>query len=231
MITNVIQFILGYINFGVYTYIPKLLPRYIRDQFYRRLHHRSCQNECVYECNGCGCKIPQVLFAPKGCKKYTYPPLMFRKSKWEEFAQAIHDFEIKSIENVKSLFKIDFPEFDEDLIQYLITRSFYGDSYRINPVIFSVIRTGRIDKNGERCDYVEPDYNGELDVPTIEFENGVPQIELANHSFEVDANTFKQIMDLNPELFTSIRIGTDAAAKSIRYVKIRFSHLNKVKLP
>lgn len=83
----------------------------------------------------CGCELPKVLFAPKGC--FAYPKLEWSQSKWEKQSHEIHVSEIASLTNARKEVKLNFPNIDEsEYINYIaINRSFYGDTYVLKTVI------------------------------------------------------------------------------------------------
>lgn len=136
---NVAQFILGHLFFYMYYYTPILLPQFIKQQFYRRLHHRSCADQCKFECAGCGCKAPEVFFAPKACKNGSYPKLMFNKTQWDYLKDLIHKEEISNISKCKEEFKQINPTLQEDEIKYVVNRNFFGDKYYLLPEIKEVV--------------------------------------------------------------------------------------------
>jgi hypothetical protein len=71
---NIYQYIVGQTRYILYKINPKLIPLHIREQVGER--QSACFPICLYEARCCGCKAPNVFFAPKGCMFNNYPELM-----------------------------------------------------------------------------------------------------------------------------------------------------------
>lgn len=76
---NIYQFLIGQTRYILYKINPKLIRLHIREQVGER--QSACSPVCLYEARCCGCKAPNVFFAPKGCRFNSYPKLM-NKDKW-----------------------------------------------------------------------------------------------------------------------------------------------------
>jgi len=79
---NIYQYIIGQTRYILYSINPKFIRLHIRGQVGQR--RSACSPVCLYEARCCGCKAPNVFFAPKGCRFNSYPPLM-NKDKWYEY--------------------------------------------------------------------------------------------------------------------------------------------------
>ena len=79
---NIYQYIIGQTRYILYKINPKLIPLHIREQVGER--QSACSPVCLYEARCCGCKAPNVFFAPKGCRFNSYPALM-NKDKWYRY--------------------------------------------------------------------------------------------------------------------------------------------------
>lgn len=79
---NIYQYIIGQTRYILYSINPKFIRLHIREQVGQR--RSSCSPVCLYEARCCGCKAPNVFFAPKGCRFNSYPPLM-NKDKWNDY--------------------------------------------------------------------------------------------------------------------------------------------------
>jgi len=79
---NIYQYIIGQTRYILYKINPKLIPLHIREQVGER--QSACSPICLYEARCCGCKAPNVFFAPKGCRFNSYPALM-NKDKWYRY--------------------------------------------------------------------------------------------------------------------------------------------------
>lgn len=85
---NIYQFIVGQTRYYLYCLYPKLIRLHIREQVgYRR---SACSPVCLYEARCCGCKAPNVFFAPKGCSNGSYPKMM-DKQEWSNYKQ-LYDY-------------------------------------------------------------------------------------------------------------------------------------------
>lgn len=72
--SNIYQYIIGQTRYILYKINPKLIRLHIREQVGER--QSACSPICLYEARCCGCKAPNVFFAPKGCMFNNYPELM-----------------------------------------------------------------------------------------------------------------------------------------------------------
>lgn len=79
---NIYQYIVGQTRYILYRINPKLIRLHIREQVGER--QSACSPVCLYEARCCGCKAPNVFFAPKGCRFNSYPALM-NKEKWNKY--------------------------------------------------------------------------------------------------------------------------------------------------
>ena len=87
MINNIYQYVMGNI---LYTLDRcGVLPVYIKEQVLLRF--ASCS--CTIEAKCCGCKVPNVFYAPKGCRFKKYPRL-YSKKEWLENRRK-HDLSIE----------------------------------------------------------------------------------------------------------------------------------------
>lgn len=66
------------------TWLEFLLPKHIVEQYNWRL--RQAKSICLDngKCIACGCKMPAVLLADKGCKRNCYLTMMNKKD-WKRF--------------------------------------------------------------------------------------------------------------------------------------------------
>lgn len=80
--SNIYQYIIGQTRYILYKINPKLIRLHIREQVGER--QSACSPICLYEARCCGCKAPNVFFAPKRCMFNSYPVLM-NKSKWLDY--------------------------------------------------------------------------------------------------------------------------------------------------
>lgn len=79
---NIYQYIIGQTRYILYKINPKLIRLHIREQVGER--QSACSPVCLYEARCCGCKAPNVFFAPKGCRFNSYPALM-NKKEWRKY--------------------------------------------------------------------------------------------------------------------------------------------------
>jgi len=79
---NIYQYIVGQTRYILYKIHPKLVRLHIREQVGWR--QSACSPVCKYEARCCGCKAPNVFFAPKKCSFGSYPELMNRID-WENY--------------------------------------------------------------------------------------------------------------------------------------------------
>lgn len=94
--SNIYQYIIGQTRYFLYRINPKLIPLHIREQVGER--QSACSPICLYEARCCGCKAPNVFFAPKGCRFNSYPALM-NKDKW-------YDYNLKYKERMNLLYPV-----------------------------------------------------------------------------------------------------------------------------
>jgi len=80
--SNIYQYIIGQTRYILYKINPKLIKLHIREQVGER--QSACSPICLYEARCCGCKAPNVFFAPKGCRFNSYPALM-SKREWSKY--------------------------------------------------------------------------------------------------------------------------------------------------
>lgn len=79
---NIYQYIIGQTRYILYSINPKFIRLHIREQVGQR--RSACSPVCLYEARCCGCKAPNVFFAPKGCRLGSYPSLM-NKGRWKKY--------------------------------------------------------------------------------------------------------------------------------------------------
>ena len=89
---DVYQYIIGNTRYFLYKLNPKFIRLHIREQVGWR--QSACSPVCKYESRCCGCKAPNVFFAPKGCGNGNYPKLM-GKAEWLAYNQ-LYDYIMKS---------------------------------------------------------------------------------------------------------------------------------------
>lgn len=82
MLDNIYQFLIGQTRYILYKINPKFIRLHIREQVGER--QSACSPICLYEARCCGCKAPNVFFAPKGCRFNSYPALM-NKEEWYQY--------------------------------------------------------------------------------------------------------------------------------------------------
>jgi len=100
---NIYNYIVGNLLYTLYE--CGALPIYILEQFL--LREASCNCYHLPEAICCGCKSPNVLYAPKGCSNGNYPPLM-SYWKWKKNRKN-HDESIIKYNYAKNTLPKDFP--------------------------------------------------------------------------------------------------------------------------
>jgi len=95
---SLINYIVGQSRF----YLSKLNPRLIRLHIREQVDWRqsACSPQCKYEARCCGCKTPNVFYAPKACGYNSYPKLMNKhtwdlyKQEYERRLEILHEFKL-----------------------------------------------------------------------------------------------------------------------------------------
>lgn len=66
------------------TWFQFLIPKHIQEQYRWRFKRADKRCHRSGKCIACGCKMPAVLLADKGCRVNCYPPMM-DKEKWRVY--------------------------------------------------------------------------------------------------------------------------------------------------
>ena len=77
---NVISFLQGWVRYKVFnTWLDFLIPKHIKEQYQVRLDSTDIICMSSGACKNCGCEIPKLQYANKGCAELCYPRLLSKK--------------------------------------------------------------------------------------------------------------------------------------------------------
>lgn len=113
-----INYVIGNYRWILYSKFGGIFNHFISphivEQFeYRKQACPSCSSS--YEAACCGCDIPQVFFAPKGCSNKKYPEMLSKKN-WKAFKTRKRQWEV---------FITRYPGGEEALLEIGIRRNEY----------------------------------------------------------------------------------------------------------
>jgi len=85
MLNKIKEFLRGNRRYAlINSWFKFLVPLYIREQYKFRFNKADKRCHRNGKCIACGCKVPHVFLANKGCRINCYPPMM-SKEKWFEY--------------------------------------------------------------------------------------------------------------------------------------------------
>lgn len=94
---NLYNYFIGQFRFFLYNINLKFIRLHIREQVGWR--QSACYPYCQFESKCCGCKTPNVFFAPKSCSLGNYPKLM-NKKEWKSYVEE-YKYKLNLLDSLK----------------------------------------------------------------------------------------------------------------------------------